>query len=115
MTYTACLMSQDSLIQSIRHRRQQLGMTQSELAEKARISATTYKRIEQGTADLRWSQYQRIVQALGVSELDLLLDRMDIDNISERDLLAIARLFPDGIRRLLVDFLKGLHQELNKM
>ncbi|HFQ4837565.1 hypothetical protein ATY35_09730 [Vibrio cidicii] len=108
-------MSRDSLIKAIKHRRRLAGLTQEQLAEKAGISKKTYKRIEQGVRDITWSEYERILEALNVSEFDMVLDRFELDNVTEHDLLAVSRLFPEPIRRLITNFLTGLYNELKNM
>ncbi len=48
----------------IRERRNELGWTQSELAEQAEIPQADISRIERGQLDARWSTMQRIFNTL---------------------------------------------------
>lgn len=58
--------------QDVRERRNELGLTQSELAERAGVSQPLIARIEGGDVDPRLSTLRRIVEALEESEGDIL-------------------------------------------
>ncbi|WP_158057513.1 CBS domain-containing protein [Halorussus halophilus] len=57
--------------QDIRERRTELGLTQSELADRADVSQPLIARIEGGDVDPRLSTLRRIVDALDESEGDI--------------------------------------------
>lgn len=61
----------------IREYRNQANMTQSELAEKAQINNNNLSRIERGEAVPTLETIMRIVQALGVTPNDILLESYD--------------------------------------
>ncbi|AQM21502.1 MULTISPECIES: helix-turn-helix domain-containing protein [Vibrio] len=106
-------MSRESLVRAIKKRRNLAGLTQDEVAELCGMSKKTYQRIEQCKTDIKLSQYESIIRALNVSEIDLLLDKLGYDNASEVDVLAASRLLPQKTRRLLIEFLISLHADLS--
>lgn len=57
--------------QDVRERRNELGMTQSDLADRAGVSQPLIARIEGGDVDPRLSTLRRIVDALAESEGDI--------------------------------------------
>ena len=57
--------------QDVRERRTELGLTQSELADRAEVSQPLIARIEGGDVDPRLSTLRRIVDALSESEGDI--------------------------------------------
>ena len=87
-------------------------LSQEEVAEASGMSLRTYRRIEQGEIDIKWSRYQAILRALEVSELDLLIDRMGYQPATELDVLAASRLLSPEVRRQLVELFISLHSEL---
>ena len=56
----------------IRERREALGLTQGELARKAKLGRVTVNRIERGSQDSTLTTLHPIARALGVSVRDLL-------------------------------------------
>ena len=61
--------------QDLRERRNALGLTQSELAERAEVSQPLIARIEGGDVDPRLSTLRRIVEALDEAEGDVVRAR----------------------------------------
>ncbi|MFC7166134.1 CBS domain-containing protein [Halospeciosus flavus] len=61
--------------QDLRERRNELGLTQSELAERADVSQPLIARIEGGDVDPRLSTLRRIVEALEAAEGDVVRAR----------------------------------------
>ncbi|USD64189.1 helix-turn-helix transcriptional regulator [Vibrio sp. SCSIO 43136] len=98
-------MKQDDVINVIKDRRNRANLTQKELANLSGMDRKTYQRIESGKVDLRFSQYRGIINALGVSDLDITLDRIGITGASDLDVAAAARLLSPTSRLKLVEFI----------
>ncbi|EKO3771927.1 MULTISPECIES: helix-turn-helix domain-containing protein [Vibrio] len=107
-------MSRERLAAAIRSRRERAGFTQEEMANSCGMSKKTYQRIEQGKTDIKLSQYESILRSLNLSELDLVLDKLDYDDVSNVDLLALSRLLPKRTRRLMIDLFFSLHADINQ-
>jgi transcriptional regulator with XRE-family HTH domain len=52
--------------------RERLGLTQGELAERAKLSVELVAEVEEGKVRIAGRDLNRLAEALGVSELDLL-------------------------------------------
>ena len=63
--------AQVALGEALRELRRQAGMTQKQLASKARADDTYISQVETGRRDIRWSTVTRLLLALGVSVTDL--------------------------------------------
>ncbi len=61
-----------NLGRNLRHARDQLGLTQEQVAERSGVHATEVSRIEAGKRDPRVSTMERLAKALGVPPSDLL-------------------------------------------
>ncbi|MCD9491078.1 helix-turn-helix domain-containing protein [Photobacterium phosphoreum] len=92
----------DPISNIIKKRRQQLGLTQSQLAQRAGISDKTYQRIEQGCSDMRLSQYRSLITACQMTDLDVSLDLLGIDSANTEDVAAASRLLLPITRLRLV-------------
>lgn len=64
----------------IRKRREELGLSQQEMADKLNMSQSTYSRIEAKDEDLTIRQLKLIAEVLNVSLADLLPDELVIFN-----------------------------------
>ena len=73
----------------IRRRREQLGLSQQEMADKLNMSQSTYSRIEQKDEDITIRQLKSIAEVLEVQLADLLPDELIIIN---HELKAAAKL-----------------------
>ncbi len=73
----------------IRRRREQLGLSQQEMADKLNMSQSTYSRIEQKDEDITIRQLKSIAEVLEVHLADLLPDELIIIN---HELKAAAQL-----------------------
>ena len=62
--------SNDEILELIRERRKELGITQAEMAAKLGISQSAYKDIEIGKTDLKVKTLQQIANILGIDFLD---------------------------------------------
>ncbi|GAA0677194.1 CBS domain-containing protein [Natronoarchaeum mannanilyticum] len=78
----------------LRERRNELGLTQSELAERADVSQPLIARIEGGDVDPRLSTLRRIVNALAEAETGIVraedLMHEDVIRVSPDDDLSVA-------------------------
>jgi XRE family transcriptional regulator, fatty acid utilization regulator len=61
-----------NLGRNLRHARNQLGLTQEEVAERSGVHATEVSRIEGGKRDPKVSTVERLAKAVGVAPGDLL-------------------------------------------
>jgi transcriptional regulator with XRE-family HTH domain len=73
----------------IRRRREQLGLSQQEMADKLNMSQSTYSRIEQKDEDITIRQLKSIAEVLEVQLAELLPDELIIIN---HELKAAAQL-----------------------
>lgn len=64
----------------IRRRREQLGLSQQEMAERLNMSQSTYSRIEQKDEDITIRQLKTIAEVLEIQLADLLPDELVIYN-----------------------------------
>ena len=65
----------DRVYINIRKRRQELGMTQKELADKAGYTDhTTINKMENGTVDVTFGRLQKIAEALQTTVVDLITE-----------------------------------------
>lgn len=56
----------------LKERREKLGLTQAQLAVKAKINANFYARVERGEANLAYVKMDRVLKVLGIeSSLDM--------------------------------------------
>lgn len=69
----------------IRKRREELGLSQQEMADKLNMSQSTYSRIEAKDEDLTIRQLKLIAEVLNVSLADLLPDELVIVNHLKED------------------------------
>ncbi|WP_394246370.1 helix-turn-helix domain-containing protein [Vibrio profundi] len=98
-------MSQEPIVIAIMKRRKLAGFSQEKMASIAGMSLKTYQRIERGETDIKLSQYRSLIRALGVTDLDIALDTLEVDEVAPESLTAASRLLSDEARRLLVKFI----------
>ena len=84
--------------QDVRERRNELGLTQSELADRAGVSQPLIARIEGGDVDPRLSTLRRIVGALDEAESAV----MHADDIMHEGVISVA---PDDSVREAIDLM----------
>lgn len=94
-------MHREPIVIVLKNRRKAAGMTQQQLADEANMSVKTLQRIEQG-ADMKLSQYRQVIDALGVADLDISLDMLEVEGTDPADVAAAARLLSPETRRDLV-------------
>ena len=68
----------------IRRRREQLGLSQQEMAERLNMSQSTYSRIEQKDEDITIRQLKTIAEVLEIQLADLLPDELIIYNHDQK-------------------------------
>lgn len=68
----------------IRRRREQLGLSQQEMAERLNMSQSTYSRIEQKDEDITIRQLKTIAEVLEIQLADLLPDELIIYNQEQK-------------------------------
>lgn len=93
------------LVIALKKRRVRCGLTIKMLAEKSGINYRALREIEALKRDMKLGEYKAVIRALGVTDLDISLDMMDIADINDREAAAIMRLLSAEGRKLLVDFI----------
>lgn len=83
--------------------REQCGLTQNGLAERAGVSQTHLRRVELGQADITIGHLQLLCDAMSISIQDFFKDEPDSDKIS----VAFSKLSPKQ-KTLLISFLESL-------
>jgi len=83
--------------------REQCGLTQNGLAEKAGVSQSHLRRVELGQADITVGHLQLLCDAMGISIQDFFKDDSNSDEIS----VALSKLSPKQ-KTLLIAFLESL-------
>ncbi|PSW53054.1 helix-turn-helix transcriptional regulator [Photobacterium leiognathi] len=114
-------MAYNSLMDALKLRRQQMELSQAELADLAGMSAKTYGRLERGEVEMKMSQYRAIVDGLGITDLDVSLDMLNVRETTAWDVAAAARVLLPATRQRMVEAImsewrrteKYLHAELN--
>lgn len=71
----------------IRRRREQLGLSQQEMAERLNMSQSTYSRIEQKDEDITIRQLKTIAEVLEIQLADLLPDELIIYNHDQKPVM----------------------------
>ncbi len=83
--------------------REQCGLTQNGLAEKAGVSQTHLRRVELGQADITIGHLQLLCDAMSISIQDFFKDDSNSDEMS----VALSKLSPKQ-KTLLITFLESL-------
>ena len=83
--------------------REQCGLTQNGLAEKAGVSQSHLRRVELGQADITVGHLQLLCDAMSISIQDFFKDDSNSDEIS----VALSKLSPRQ-KTLLIAFLESL-------
>lgn len=71
----------------IRRRREKLGLSQQEMAERLNMSQSTYSRIEQKDEDITIRQLKTIAEVLEIQLADLLPDELIIYNHDQKSVV----------------------------
>ena len=83
--------------------REQCGLTQNGLADKAGVSQTHLRRVELGQADITIGHLQLLCDAMSISIQDFFKDEANSDEIS----VAFSKLSPKQ-KKLLIAFIESL-------
>ena len=83
--------------------REQCGLTQNGLAEKAGVSQTHLRRVELGQADITIGHLQLLCDAMGISLKEFFNDETD----SDPHAITLSKLSPKQ-KTLLMNFLESL-------
>ena len=83
--------------------REQCGLTQNGLAERAGVSQTHLRRVELGQADITIGHLQLLCDAMSISIQDFFKDESNSDEIS----VAFSKLSPKQ-KKLLIAFIESL-------
>ena len=92
----------------IRKLREELGLTQLQLAEKAGLSRSQLAMIEAGTRNVNNVRLQQIAKALGVSEVALYESSAELDRLAQ-----ILPMLSDEDRAALVRMAEALAAQLH--
>jgi transcriptional regulator with XRE-family HTH domain len=71
----------------IRRRREQMGLSQQDMAERLNMSQSTYSRIEQKDEDITIRQLKTIAEVLEIQLADLLPDELIIHNHDQKSVI----------------------------
>jgi transcriptional regulator with XRE-family HTH domain len=71
----------------IRRRREQMGLSQQDMAERLNMSQSTYSRIEQKDEDITIRQLKTIAEVLKIQLADLLPDELVIYNHDQKSVI----------------------------
>jgi len=76
LLYYAYMNSKDEKIledlgRKLKHAREEAGLTQAELAEKAGLNANYYAVVERGEGNLSYEKLQRVLKVLNIKSLDI--------------------------------------------
>lgn len=97
-----------SIGNNIKKRRLELNMSQGELAKKCGFTyPAAISKIEKGQRDVNSSKLELIADALGVSPVDLILDKEDIDKVGTPHVLALDK---GNVSTLSVAFVEVLER-----
>ncbi|MCE2597178.1 helix-turn-helix domain-containing protein [Motilimonas cestriensis] len=97
-------------IQALINRRKVAGYSQEQAADMAGLSLKTYQRIENGTADIRLQNYTSLIRGLKITDLDIVLDTLDVDTTTPWDVAAAARTLPPEARAALLTIIMVLYR-----
>jgi transcriptional regulator with XRE-family HTH domain len=71
----------------IRRRREQMGLSQQDMAERLNMSQSTYSRIEQKDEDITIRQLKTIAEVLEIQLADLLPDELVVYNHDQKSVI----------------------------
>ena len=109
-----------TLIDALKLRRLNMDLSQADVAGMAGMSVKTYGRLERGELEMKMSQYRAIVEGLGITDLDVSLDMLNVRTATPWDVAAAARVLLPATRQKMVEAImsewrrteKHLHAEL---
>lgn len=104
-------MTDSPIILALIARRKAAGVTQEEAASMAGLSLKTYQRIENGTGDIRLTNYLSLIRHLKVTDLDIALDTLGIGETTPWDVAAAARVLPPEARAAIVSMIMIIYRD----
>lgn len=106
-------MRKTSLIMPVLRRFRDLaGITQEQMASKAGISLSKIKRIERGVRSMTIEDYERYLDVLELSHIDVLIAIETGDYNVEREIASLARKLPKEIQKVHLQYLLVLIKSL---
>ncbi|MEZ9525691.1 helix-turn-helix domain-containing protein [Enterovibrio norvegicus] len=107
-------MKYDPIVSVLRHRREQLKISQKDLAAITGIGYRTIQRMESGDTDMKLRQYRKILEALRLTDMDVSVALFGHEMTKADDVASVSRLLPMHVRRMLVQFLVSISTEIKK-
>lgn len=105
-------MAETPIITALIARRKAAEKTQEEAASMAGLSLKTYQRIENGTADIRLTNYLALIRGLKVTDLDIALDSLGVSGATPWDVAAASRVLPPEARAALVSMIMIIYRDV---
>ena len=96
------------IISVIRRFRETAGITQKQMSEKTGISIATIKRIERGARSMTIEDYEKYLNVLELSHIDILIAMDSGDYNIEREIAALARKLPKELKEAHFAYLVAL-------
>ncbi|EOW7174554.1 TPA: helix-turn-helix transcriptional regulator [Vibrio parahaemolyticus] len=102
----------DPIVPVLTKFRNTMGLTQQQLADESGLSLRTIQRLEAGETDMKLGQYRRIIEALGISDMDVSVALFRHEFATGKDVAALAQSLPLDIRQVIVRFLVDLADKI---
>ncbi|WP_407330538.1 helix-turn-helix domain-containing protein [Enterovibrio sp. 27052020O] len=99
------------LVIALKERRIRSGVTIKALSAKSGINYRALRDVEQLKRDLKMGEYRAIIRALGITDLDVSLDMMGVNDMDEGEVVAILRLLSPQGRKLLIEFIASEYKK----
>lgn len=101
-----------SIVSVLRRYREQARLTQEHIAQRTGISLSTIKRIERGARMMTIEDYEKYLNVLGISHIDVLISLDTGDYEVEREIASLARQLPADLRLAHLTYLRALTKAL---
>lgn len=102
----------DPIVPVLKKFRNTAGLSQQQLADKSGMSLRTIQRLESGETDMKLGQYRKIIEVLGISDMDVSVALFHHEFATGKDLAALAQALPVDIRQVIVRFLIDLADKI---
>ena len=96
-------MAYKTLMDALKLRRINMDLSQADVANLAGMSVKTYGRLERGELEMKMNQYRAIVEGLGITDLDVSLDLLNVRTATPWDVAAAARVLLPATRQKMVE------------
>ena len=100
--------SLDPIILVLKRYRQERGFSQAELARRTGISCRTMQRIENGTSDMTFRQYRKVIEILNLTDMDVSVSMLKHNWTTTGDIAAAARLLSPKQRKAIMNLILEL-------